>query len=214
MADGTVSGVSDFLQTMVATSGTSRTDDQSLTMDDFFQLMVAQLQNQDMFNPTDNSQLINQMAQFSMVNALSDMQELTSVTYSMSLIGKQAIVAFVDDNGQMQSKTGLVEGVNLYNGAAEVVIGGESYGIANVMSVTDASGSTGENALASNAGLIGMIATAMRSTDTGIDTVRGRIEQLRIVDDEVRAYIGGTAYYLRELTELSAADEADEASNP
>jgi flagellar basal-body rod modification protein FlgD len=214
MAD-TVSGVSDFLNQMASTSGASRKDDQSLTMDDFFQLMVAQLQNQDMFNPTDNTQLVNQMAQFSMVNALSDMQELTSVTYSMSLIGKQAVVAFVDDNGQMQSVSGLVEGVNLYNGAAEVIVGGEAYGIANVMSVTDANGSTGDNALVSNAGLIGMLATAMRGTDEGSETVRGVIEQLRIVDDEVRAYIDGKAYYLRELTELSAADGADDAAgNP
>ncbi|MDR1574052.1 MAG: flagellar hook capping protein, partial [Clostridiales Family XIII bacterium] len=84
MADSTISGVSDFISQMAATTAASSKDDQSLTMDDFFQLMVAQLQNQDMFNPTDNSQLLNQMAQFSMVNALSDMQELTSVTYSMS----------------------------------------------------------------------------------------------------------------------------------
>ncbi|MDR2770921.1 MAG: hypothetical protein LBB57_02660 [Clostridiales Family XIII bacterium] len=214
MADSTVSGVSDFLQSMNA-SGTSRKDDQNLSMDDFFQLMVAQLQNQDMFSPADDTQFINQMAQFSMVNALMDMQELSQVTYSMSLIGKQATVAFMNDEGEMKSVTGIVEGVNLFNGAAEVVIGGEAYGMANIMTVADVSGDKGGSALASNAGLIGMYATVLRSTGSGVETVRGIIEQLKLADDELWAYIGGNAYRLRELAELSAAQDAAEAAgNP
>jgi flagellar basal-body rod modification protein FlgD len=212
MADSTVNGVSEFLNTMSA-SGTSRKDNQSLSMDDFFQLMVAQLKNQDMFSPTDNTQMINQMAQFSIVNALTDMKALTSTTYSMSLIGKQATVAFMDDNGQLQSVTGLIEGVNLYGGAEEVVIGGKSYGLSNIMSVTDAGKNSTENALVSNAGLIGMIATAMRGTDTGIETVRGRIEQLKLADGEVWAYIDGKSYRLSELSELAAAPDPEEEAS-
>ncbi|MDR2356124.1 MAG: hypothetical protein LBE16_08005 [Clostridiales Family XIII bacterium] len=213
MADSTISSTNALIQSMSATSAVSGKDDQSLSMDDFFQLMVAQLQNQDMFSPADDTQFINQMAQFSMVNALMDMQELSSVTYSMSLIGKQATVAFVSETGNLQSVTGIVESVNLYNGSAEVVIGGESYGIANIMTVTDANtGKSGESLLASSAGLIGMIATAMRAADTGVETVRGKIEQLKLVDDELWAYIGGNAYRLSELAELSAASEAADAS--
>jgi flagellar basal-body rod modification protein FlgD len=198
---------------MNALSGASRKTEQNLSMDDFFQLMVAQLQNQDMFSPTDNSQMINQMAQFSMVNALTDMQELTSTAYGMSLIGKHAVVAFTDANNQMQSAEGLIEGVNLFNGSAEVVIDGEAYGIANVMRVTDAEKNKSESDLVANADLIGMYATAMRGTDEGIETVRGAIEQLRVVDGKVRAYIGGKAYFLYELTELSAAPKSESASD-
>jgi flagellar basal-body rod modification protein FlgD len=210
MADS-VSGVSDLMNQMSATAASKRKDEQNLSMDDFFQLMVAQLQNQDMFSPADDTQFINQMAQFSMVNALMDMQELSSVTYSMSLIGKQATVAFVTEDGQMESVTGLVEGVNLYNGEAEVVIGGEAYGMSNVMRVLPAD--TSANALVSNAGLIGMIATAMRGTDTGVESVRGAIEALRLVDGEVKAYIDGRAFSLRELTDLEPAQK-DDAGNP
>jgi flagellar basal-body rod modification protein FlgD len=215
MADNNaVNGVGDAYQW--SASAASRKDDQSLSMDDFFQLLVAQLQNQDMFNPTDNSQLINQMAQFSMVNALSDMQELSSVTYGMTLIGKQATVAQMVD-GQMTSDTGVIQSVNLYNGGTEVVINGESYGIANVMSVADPNGDYGEgSSLVSNAGLVGMSATAMRGTDEGVETVRGVIEALRLVDNEVKAYIGGRAFSLRELTEISAAKDTagDEPEDP
>jgi flagellar basal-body rod modification protein FlgD len=210
MADNAVNNIQDAYQW--SSNAASRKDDKSLSMDDFFQLMVAQLQNQDMFNPTDNTQLINQMAQFSMVNALSDMQELSSVTYGMSLIGKQATVAQMVD-GQMFSDMGIIESVNLFNGETEVVVNGKSYGIANVMSVAHPNSDYGSGAsLVSNAGLIGMYATAMRGTDTGIETVRGVIEMLRIVDNEVKAYIDGRAFSLRELTEISAAkNEPDDA---
>ncbi|MDR2088123.1 MAG: hypothetical protein LBP73_02080 [Clostridiales Family XIII bacterium] len=204
-----VNNVSNLVASMNA-SGTSRKDSQNLSMEDFFQLMVAQLQNQDMFAPTDNSQMINQMAQFSMVNALTDLQKLTSTTYSLSLIGKLATVAFITEEGEMQSVAGVVEGVNLFNGAAEVIINGASYGLSNVMSVVDAS----ENSLVSNAGLIGMLATAMRGTDTGMETVRGAIEQLKLADGEVWAYIGGKAYALHELSELSAAPVPKTAGEP
>ncbi|MDR1246310.1 MAG: hypothetical protein LBK57_04705 [Clostridiales Family XIII bacterium] len=211
MADS-ISSVSEFINQVNAAGVTTRKDDQSLSMDDFFQLMVAQLQNQDMFNPTDNSEMVNQMAQFSMVNALSDMQELSSVTYSMSLIGKLATVAYMKD-GQMYSDSGVISGVNLFNGAAEVIIGNASYGIANVMSVTDPTKAGGESSLVSNAGLVGMYATALQSTDAGVETVRGVIEMLRLVDDEVKAYIDGRAFSLRELTALSEEPEA-QTSNP
>jgi flagellar basal-body rod modification protein FlgD len=204
MADS-VTGVSDFLNSLQMNAAATRKNEQSLSMDDFFQLMVAQLQNQDMFSPVDNTQFINQMAQFSMVNALADMQELSSVSYGMSLIGKTATVAYITDAGQMESATGRIDGVNLFNGKTEVVIGGESYGIANVMTVGDAGDGTGGSALlASNAGLVGMYATALRATDDGgFETIQGRIEMLRLVDDDVKAYIDGKAFSLKELTSVS-----------
>ncbi|MDD4583777.1 MAG: flagellar hook capping FlgD N-terminal domain-containing protein, partial [Eubacteriales bacterium] len=37
----------------------------SLSMDDFLALMVAQLSNQDMYNTVDDTQFVTQMAQFS-----------------------------------------------------------------------------------------------------------------------------------------------------
>jgi flagellar basal-body rod modification protein FlgD len=212
MADSTVGSVSDFINAMNASAGTSRKDDQNLSMEDFFQLMVAQLKNQDMFNPADNSQLVDQMAQFSMVTALTDIQELSNVTYSMSLIGKEATVAFITDNGVMESVTGLIEGVNLYGGSAEVVIDGDSYGLSNVMTVRDVDGQRGESSLTSNAGLIGMYATAMRATDEGAETVSGIIEMLRLVSGEVKAYIGGKSFSLGELSEISAAPAQAEES--
>ena len=52
-----------------------RKSSDTLGQDDFLKLMTTQLQNQDPFKPTDNTEMIAQMAQFSMVTGQTEMNE-------------------------------------------------------------------------------------------------------------------------------------------
>lgn len=122
-------------QSTAGVSSTTKKQETNMEMDDFFKLMVAQLQNQDMNNPVDNSAFISQMAQFSMVQALSDLSEASKTTYSVSLIGKEVTVAQTKDDGSLDVVTGTVEGVNLYNGDAEIVVDGNKYPVSSIMEV-------------------------------------------------------------------------------
>jgi flagellar basal-body rod modification protein FlgD len=203
-----IDGVSDFIQSNAIKENVSKNNSE-LSMDDFFQLMVAQLKNQDMFSPTDNSEFMSQMTQFSMVNALMDMSELSSVAYSTSLIGKQAEVAYIS-GGQMGTASGVIDAVNLFNGKAEVVIGGEAYELSNIMTVNEPpkSGATSylNLPLIENSGLIGRMATVMHSLETGnIETISGKITSIRMVDDQLYCVIDGRAFPAREITSLSEA---------
>jgi flagellar basal-body rod modification protein FlgD len=184
-------------------------------MDDFFQLMVAQLKNQDMFSPMDNSEFMAQMAQFSMVNALMDMSELSSVSYSTSLIGKSATVAFLGPNGAMGSDTGIVSAVNLYNGTAQVVINGVAYDLSNVMTVNDAlSGKSYANSLVESSHLIGKTAELLHTGEDGTPvTVSGVITGVKLDQEsgEMYAVIDGKSY---PLTEISAIRETEPAADP
>ncbi|MDR1571948.1 MAG: hypothetical protein LBS32_05430 [Clostridiales Family XIII bacterium] len=204
----------DSVNATATSSASSSSNSQDLSMEDFFQLMVAQLQNQDMFSPMDNSQFVSQMAQFSMVNALMDMAELSSVSYSTSLIGKYADVAFVDDEGQMGTDYGLIEAVNLYNGAAEVVINGSAYALSNVMTVSPEPIKDGALPLLENAALIGRTASLLHTgTDGTIESVLGVITGLRLVDGEVYAQIGGRSFALSEITSLSETAAGEGTQN-
>ena len=118
------------------TSGT--TPKTSLNMDDFLKLMVAQLQNQDMNNTADTSEYTSQMAQFSMVQALTDLTELSKTTYSLSMIGKEVTLAETKSDGTLNVITGTVEGVNLYNGDAQIIVNGVNYPMSSVMEVAQA----------------------------------------------------------------------------
>ncbi|MEI8217026.1 MAG: flagellar hook capping FlgD N-terminal domain-containing protein, partial [Eubacteriales bacterium] len=110
-----VTGITTY-QPAAVTTQNKTTGKSALSMDDFFTLLTAQLSNQDMSNPVKDNEFISQMAQFSMVQALADLNKMSATSYSVGLIGKEATVASLDDAGVMQSHTGIVEGVTLYNG--------------------------------------------------------------------------------------------------
>lgn len=137
-----IDNINNYLSTAATTSSTTATSTKktgtSLDMDDFLKLMVAQLKNQDMNNTADTSQYTTQMAQFSMVQALTELNEMTKTAYSMSLIGKEITLAENASDGSLHVVAGTVEGVNLYNGDAQVIVNGVSYPMSSIMEVAQA----------------------------------------------------------------------------
>ncbi|HZK02299.1 MAG TPA: flagellar hook capping FlgD N-terminal domain-containing protein [Anaerovoracaceae bacterium] len=130
-----VNGVNPYQQTASTMNKTSGNN--ALGMDDFLKLIVAQLSNQDMFNTVDDTQFISQMAQFSMVQALSELSQASATAYSVSLIGKEATVAKSGQNGELNVHTGIVDSVALYNGEPQITIDGEKYALSSVMEVKE-----------------------------------------------------------------------------
>ncbi|KAF5080043.1 hypothetical protein LNN31_05045 [Acetobacterium wieringae] len=137
-----IDSINNYLSTAATTSATTATSTKktgtSMDMDDFLKLMVAQLQNQDMNNTADTSQYTTQMAQFSMVQALTELNEMTKTVYSMSLIGKEITLAENASDGSLHVVAGTVDGVNLYNGDAQVIVNGVSYPMSSIMEVAQA----------------------------------------------------------------------------
>ncbi|OFV69983.1 flagellar hook assembly protein FlgD [Acetobacterium wieringae] len=137
-----IDSINNYLSTAATTSATTATSTKktgtSMDMDDFLKLMVAQLQNQDMNNTADTSQYTTQMAQFSMVQALTELNEMTKTVYSMSLIGKEITLAENASDGSLHVVSGVVEGVNLYDGDAQVIVNGVSYPMSSIMEVAQA----------------------------------------------------------------------------
>ena len=107
--------------TAYSSNSSHRSDASSLGQDDFLTLMMEQLQNQDPFNPTDNTQFISQMAQLTSVSGISEMNSnLAALTNSMyssqmldasSLIGKDVLinsdVAVLPDEGGVSGRLTL-----------------------------------------------------------------------------------------------------------
>jgi len=68
----------------------TRKKSQVLDKDAFLKLMMVQLQNQNPLNPTDNTEYMNQMAQFSSVEQLSNIAASQETTNQLnSLMSKQ-----------------------------------------------------------------------------------------------------------------------------
>ena len=122
----------------VAKHSTSKKAGKDLQMEDFLQLMVATFQNQTIDNQADISDMMNQMVQMSVVQAVSNISDLitdtTNMTYAASLVGKEVIIA--QQNGRSTRQiTGTVTGTGMLNGSPVIFVGDDSYWLSDVLAV-------------------------------------------------------------------------------
>ena len=111
-----------------------------LGKDDFLKLLAAQLENQDPLSPMSNTDFIAQMAQFSALEQMSNLndsfnrvqQELQAALalQAVSLIGKE-VTATVNE----QTLQGTVEKVNLSGDGAVLTINGQQVPLSAVTEV-------------------------------------------------------------------------------
>lgn len=131
-----VNGVASSEGTNSKLNSTKKAENTStLDVNDFLQLLVAQMQYQDPLEPTDNTQYISQMATFTQVEATTDMGNRVEQQMATSLVGQSVIMA------SNKSSTGIVAGVvdywELIDGTVYLGIGGELYDIADLDTVID-----------------------------------------------------------------------------
>lgn len=90
-------------------------DKTTLSISDFYKLLAAQLKYQDADNPMNTSEMMAQMVQTQMVDAINTMSTVSTTTYAASMIGKEITVAELDDKGQFtgDKTSGVVTGVIL-----------------------------------------------------------------------------------------------------
>ncbi len=112
-----------------------QTGSEGLNMQDFLNLLVAQITNQDAMNPMDNTEFISQMAQFSSLQAMSDLTKISIESQATSLIGKTVVVATYNDKGQLVQDEGVVEKVAIYGNESRLYVNGKEYLYGNVMEV-------------------------------------------------------------------------------
>ncbi|WMJ24245.1 flagellar hook capping FlgD N-terminal domain-containing protein [Paludicola sp. MB14-C6] len=109
----------------------------SLDMQDFLNLLSAQLTNQDVMNPSTDTQFIAQMAQFTSLQAMQTLTEISYAQYGAAMVGKNVIVATYDKKGNMEKDTGVVSNVKFMNGAVSITVNGKDYDMSSVMEVLD-----------------------------------------------------------------------------
>lgn len=122
-----------------------------LDMTDFLQMMVAQFQNQDPENAASTTDMLNQMVQMSMIQAVTNITDAVTMTYSASLVGKEVTVGSYDSDGKIKEVVGTVTATGTYGGKPVVFVDGVSYNLSSIMAVgrlpdtTDETPNQGEN---------------------------------------------------------------------
>ena len=129
-------------------SPTTEENNETLGRDAFMQLLVNQLKNQDPLQPTQNEDFVAQLAQFSQLEGIDEINDnivglavlqqgnaqLAQLTEASALIDKS--VTYFNPSSGLQS-TGTVDSVRIEDGFALLNIGGESVPLANLVEVTN-----------------------------------------------------------------------------
>lgn len=126
---------------------TDETQGQSaLGKDDFLKLMVMQMQQQDPLNPMDNQAMLSQMAQFSSLEQMSNLNKTLTDSNSTNtflqaatFLGKE--VAVVDPNAEPGEDATVVSKVQALNYSADGPIftldNGMAVGLENLLGVAN-----------------------------------------------------------------------------
>lgn len=114
--------------------------DGSLGKNEFLQILVAQISNQDPLDPMGDTEFIAQMAQFSSLEQMMNMAEAmgqlsSSLGLYASMIGKQIGWESLAEDGTVEVKTGTVDSLILRDGELHVVSGEEQIPMNRVVSV-------------------------------------------------------------------------------
>lgn len=111
---------------------------QGLELDDFFQLMIAELQNQDPLNPLENNEFLAQIATIREIGATTKLGDTLdslvlgqNLNSASSLIGKE-INALADDGTEIK---GAVDRVTVNGGNVTLHVGEQTANLSNIREI-------------------------------------------------------------------------------
>ncbi len=226
-----INGTSNILNTYTgaATSSSSSTSSSGniLGKDDFMKMMMAQLQNQDPLNPMDDSQFSAQLAQFSSLEQLQNLNDQMSQSIDANYLLTQSINNTLTST--LIGKDVKLSGGNITNsGQDSIPLGYNITGNPNTVSVNiydengtlvrtidSAPSSSGENKLswdfADNDGNrlpdgnYTFEVDAKDSSGESLDTSLfkyGKIDGVKFTENGTVLLVGGVEYSLSEISEI------------
>ncbi len=117
---------------------TSKKAGKDLDTTDFLTLMCAMFQNQDIDNTASTTDMMNQMVQISVIQAITDISTLindtSTLTYASSLVGQTVTIGQYDGT-TLNETVGTVTGTGMLNGEQVIFIGDDVYKLSDVMAV-------------------------------------------------------------------------------
>ena len=148
------------LQNQTAFTQSNTTDRKTSSKNDsnmFLNLMLQQLKNQDPTQPTDNTEWLSQLAQYSSLEQMTqmntgltncmnyisamynDMSMNAEITQTLSMVGKEVTITVPDENDSSKTTeiTGKVTEANFKDGTGKVKVNGEYYSISNITSIRE-----------------------------------------------------------------------------
>lgn len=199
-------------------------DDKSIvSVDTFFQLLMAEMTNQDPLEPTSNTEFVSQLASFTALQTNEGSLYYNTVNYASSLAGRTVTVSTrdgVDENGKVKLKieTGVVTGVDISDEKnVEITVNGKRYPLGSVMNVS--SNTTGSTLSATDGAyavsLIGKnVMLKAENSDKQTIIESGIVESIEVENGIYRIVMNGLSYPLDSVIKVGNFDKPGNATPP
>lgn len=109
--------------------------EKQVSVDNFLQLMIAQLKNQDFTNPVDDTQYVTQLAQFATMQQMQELAYHSKSNFMMSLVGKDVTVAKLSYGGKVDKVIAPVEKISFVGNEFKIFVKGKEYNIDQLMEI-------------------------------------------------------------------------------
>ena len=113
--------------TSAVSNNTTTNSNSSLDKEAFLQLLATEMKYQDPLEPTSNTEYMSQLAQFSTVEQLQNMNSTFNSNQALNLAGKYVILNVPDSAGNITQVSGLVDYVTVSDGKAYFSINDQYY---------------------------------------------------------------------------------------
>ncbi len=191
MADVSKVGNQMTIEQMIASQATNTEETRKtgeLGKNDFLQLLITQVQHQDPLNPSTDTEFIAQLAQFSALEQMQNLNRSFSYNMGFSLMGKYVSGEITDDStGDVRFVSGVVESIRVMNGEVYAVVGEHDIPVGKISSVSDTSLFKSES-VQDYSPIIGMMGKSTINNDNGASShIEGIISSITKENDSIYA---------------------------
>ncbi|MEG0961555.1 MAG: flagellar hook capping FlgD N-terminal domain-containing protein [Lachnospiraceae bacterium] len=118
-------------------SGVNKSSNSSLDKEAFLQLLVAQMKYQDPLEPTSNTEYISQLATFSSLEEMQNLNSSMQASQASGLVGKQVIMKTTSKTGETTFVSGQVDYMVKENGKTYLYVYDGLYSLDDLDTVVD-----------------------------------------------------------------------------
>lgn len=195
-----VSGVSN-------TTGASQISQQgnaNLGKDEFLKILVVQLQNQDPLNPMEDREFISQMAQFSTLEQIQNLNNSIAFSRAYELVGKSIVTEVLSEDGKTTNLiAGKVDAVFSSSGEIFLTVGDKNIKFSDKIGVINDENGALNSAILSGANIIGKYVKAEVANEEGEQTaISGVVEKLSIENGKVLLTVDGQIISINNIKEI------------
>lgn len=162
--------------------------------DEFLQILIAQLANQDPMEPMKDTDFIAQMAQFSSLEQMQAMNATFQSSQAYNYVGKTVVATTTiqDETGNwvQTDLTGVVSGIEYKNSEPYLIVGDYLIPMDSVSQVYQSSNL--DSSILQGGALVGKYVTAQKAeADGSVTEVSGKVTKVLVKNGRVYAQIDG-----------------------